>query len=103
VADDSKTEASFILLCAINMLPRSVQNFVQIFGTVYAEICVSQIQITHFLYSDKRYKQKQSTPCTGLLQVLWVPGGSGSISRQSAHEGGKVVRPVHWLPGTHFC
>jgi len=32
------------------------------------------------------------------------------ISRQSAHEGGKVVSPLHWLPlppgdtpGTHFC
>jgi len=40
-----------------------------------------------------------------------VPGGSGSqISRQSAHEGGKVVTPTHRpplppgnIPGTHFC
>jgi len=41
-----------------------------------------------------------------------VPGDSGSqISRQSAHEGGKVVSPTHQLPplppgnipGTHFC
>jgi hypothetical protein len=40
-----------------------------------------------------------------------VPGGSGSrISRQSAHEGGKVVSPTHRpslppgrIPGTPFC
>jgi len=44
-------------------------------------------------------------------QDLGVPGASRSqISRQSAHEGGKVVSPRHRLPlppgnipGTHFC
>ena len=44
-------------------------------------------------------------------QPLTVPGVRGSqISRQSAHEGGKVVSLMHQpplppgnIPGTHFC
>jgi len=44
-------------------------------------------------------------------QALRVPGGGTSQnSRQSAHEGGKFVNPMHRpplppgnIPGIHFC
>jgi hypothetical protein len=53
-----------------------------------------------------KVKVKQSYYRPG--ENLRVPEGSGSqILGQSAHYGGKVVKPTHQppgnIPGTHFC
>ena len=58
-------------------------------------ICKILWRIAQFLSNSKKVKQSHHGP--GLAQR--VPGGLGSqISRQSAHEGGKVVRPTHRPP-----
>jgi hypothetical protein len=41
----------------------------------------------------QKVKVKKSLDWTSGLQEVEAP----RISRQSAHKGGKVVRPVHWL------
>jgi hypothetical protein len=54
-----------------------------------------------------KVKKGKATP----WQALRFSRGWGSkILRQSVHEGGKVVSPMHWaaftlgnIPGTHFC
>jgi len=52
----------------------------------------------------------QCNPCTGLERSLGLQEVEAPrISIQSVHEGGKFIRPMHWLPlapgdtlGTYF-
>ena len=89
----------------------SLWDLTQGHGVVRAFIFSHEIQQCMRFNIIRGYwlKVKQSHYRPG--QALRVPGGWGSqISRQSAHEGGKVVSsntgrlypPVN-IPGTHFC
>jgi len=64
-------------------------------------------KLNRYTYNNKRESYSYTGPDRSLgFQEVEAPG----INRQSTHEGGKVVSPMHRPPlppgdtrGTHFC
>jgi hypothetical protein len=109
---EQATSLERINFCAWQEIPRLLWNskVYTVFNCTSSYIPFTGVTIPAYSFPYKQAKQ-QEIP----LQALTGPGGSRrlrlpDILRQSAHEGGKVVSPMHLpplppgnIPSTNVC